>query len=443
MDAMNDTQSQPTSGPEAADTAGGPDEGRQQGPRVTRDQILDTDRLRRTSSGRLVAGVAGGLGRHFDVDPLLFRIAFVALTFTGGAGLLLYAALWLFLPADDGADSPVRLTGETRRFAVIGALALAGLVVLGDLFTGSHWIGWPLALVLLVGVIVVSSRDRDWRGRSQAEKDAVIAQAHAEGDAARASAYARADELTEEKMRAAGFSGGSGGSGTTWEQWPPPRPPMKPRRTGLVLFWPTLALIAIGLGVLAMYDASHPVADGAYPALALTIVAVMLVVGAFVGRAGGLILLGLLTLPPLLVTTVIGNDLTHQGTNRVDRPATAAEVTTGFDFNTGSYELDLTELDAAQQKALDGHHVTVNMKAGDMVVRLPRGLGYHVDADLDLGGQIDVEDHDVAGPAPSVTRTSTHVGPVVDLDLHGKVGRIAVVVGDATQSGTTRWFENN
>ncbi len=40
--------------------------------------------------------------------------------------------------------------------------------------------------------------------------------------------------------------------------------------------------------------AGAPVADAAYPALALATIGAMLVVGAFYGRAGGLILLGLI-----------------------------------------------------------------------------------------------------------------------------------------------------
>ena len=60
---------------------------------------------------------------------------------------------------------------------------------------------------------------------------------------------------------------------------PPPRPTClrpKPRRTGLVLFWPTLALIAIGLGTLGIYDVDNAVLPSAYVALALAITAVML-----------------------------------------------------------------------------------------------------------------------------------------------------------------------
>src|SRR5690606_21529426 len=35
---------------------------------------------------------------YFNVDPAIFRLAFVALTFIGGSGIVLYVLSWLFLP---------------------------------------------------------------------------------------------------------------------------------------------------------------------------------------------------------------------------------------------------------------------------------------------------------------------------------------------------------
>ena len=49
-------------------------------------------RLERSRADRVIGGVCGGLGDYFDVDPVIFRIAFVVLAFVGGAGLLLYPA---------------------------------------------------------------------------------------------------------------------------------------------------------------------------------------------------------------------------------------------------------------------------------------------------------------------------------------------------------------
>ena len=57
-------------------------------------------RLTRSSSDRVLGGVAGGLGRYFDIDPIIFRIGFVVLTIAGGAGVLAYLAAWLLVPDD-------------------------------------------------------------------------------------------------------------------------------------------------------------------------------------------------------------------------------------------------------------------------------------------------------------------------------------------------------
>jgi phage shock protein PspC (stress-responsive transcriptional regulator) len=55
-------------------------------------------RLRLSATDRKVAGVCGGMGEYFELDPVLFRVAFVVLAFAGGLGILLYAALWLVVP---------------------------------------------------------------------------------------------------------------------------------------------------------------------------------------------------------------------------------------------------------------------------------------------------------------------------------------------------------
>ena len=61
--------------------------------------------LRRSRHDRKLFGVAGGLGRYAGVDPLIFRILFVVLTFFGGSGILLYALGWLLLPEDGENES--------------------------------------------------------------------------------------------------------------------------------------------------------------------------------------------------------------------------------------------------------------------------------------------------------------------------------------------------
>jgi phage shock protein PspC (stress-responsive transcriptional regulator) len=108
-------------------------------------------RLTRSTDDRLIGGVAGGLGRYFGIDPIIFRIAFVVLTFFGGVGLLAYVGLLAFVPSDGPAGPQ-----QNRLLAIAGAVALgvAAVVFVGFpvFFLGPILL--PLALVVLVGVLL-------------------------------------------------------------------------------------------------------------------------------------------------------------------------------------------------------------------------------------------------------------------------------------------------
>src|SRR3712207_5821734 len=99
-------------------------------------------RLTRSSTDSMIAGVAGGLGRHLNVDPLAIRIAFVILSFAGGIGVLAYLALLVFVPVDDPSAPPVRWgLARTVGAALVAVAALAFLV--------PNWLWGPHLTVLL------------------------------------------------------------------------------------------------------------------------------------------------------------------------------------------------------------------------------------------------------------------------------------------------------
>ena len=62
--------------------------------------------LRRPIHDRMLTGVAAGLAEYFGVDVRIVRVAFVALTVAGGAGIPLYLAGLLLIP-DEGSDQPI------------------------------------------------------------------------------------------------------------------------------------------------------------------------------------------------------------------------------------------------------------------------------------------------------------------------------------------------
>jgi phage shock protein C len=62
--------------------------------------------LRRARADRMIAGVASGLGRYFDVDPTLVRVIFAAAAvLTGGIALLAYPIMWFVMP-EEPVDAP-------------------------------------------------------------------------------------------------------------------------------------------------------------------------------------------------------------------------------------------------------------------------------------------------------------------------------------------------
>ncbi len=58
--------------------------------------------LRRSRHDRKLGGVLGGFARHFEIDPTVLRVGYVALSVVSAAfpGLLVYMLLWLFIPLE-------------------------------------------------------------------------------------------------------------------------------------------------------------------------------------------------------------------------------------------------------------------------------------------------------------------------------------------------------
>jgi len=58
--------------------------------------------LYKSNTNKKVAGVCGGIGEYFDIDPTLVRLGFVALSFLAGGGLAVYIIAAIIMP-----DRPV------------------------------------------------------------------------------------------------------------------------------------------------------------------------------------------------------------------------------------------------------------------------------------------------------------------------------------------------
>jgi len=60
-------------------------------------------RLYRSNTNKVIAGVCGGIGEYFDIDPVIIRLIWILFLFIG-AGIFAYIIAWIVIP-----KSPKRL----------------------------------------------------------------------------------------------------------------------------------------------------------------------------------------------------------------------------------------------------------------------------------------------------------------------------------------------
>ena len=70
--------------------------------------------LRRSGDDKMLAGVAGGIARYLNADVTLVRVIIAVLALFTGAGVALYGAAWLLIPAD-GPDQTAQTSRPPRR----------------------------------------------------------------------------------------------------------------------------------------------------------------------------------------------------------------------------------------------------------------------------------------------------------------------------------------
>jgi phage shock protein PspC (stress-responsive transcriptional regulator) len=61
---------------------------------------MEPRKLTRSTSDRMVGGVAAGLAEYFGIDPVIARVGFVIATLLSGAGALAYLALLIVVPSE-------------------------------------------------------------------------------------------------------------------------------------------------------------------------------------------------------------------------------------------------------------------------------------------------------------------------------------------------------
>ncbi|OUN01341.1 MAG: hypothetical protein BAA04_03945 [Firmicutes bacterium ZCTH02-B6] len=138
-------------------------------------------RLYRSRTDRILGGVCGGLGRYFDIDPTLVRLAWLVMSLWAGAGVLLYVLAWVLIPREphegwyDDEMGPRRSGNGNGSGQGLGRLLgwllviLGGIVFLRIIGGVLLWVFHPgvLAALLLIaaGLFLLGKRGHNSRVR--------------------------------------------------------------------------------------------------------------------------------------------------------------------------------------------------------------------------------------------------------------------------------------
>jgi signal transduction histidine kinase/phage shock protein PspC (stress-responsive transcriptional regulator) len=158
----------PSPGPGADDTAAEPLRRQHGRHHLLRRSKPQSGPLRRSTTDRLVGGVAGGLAARTGIDATVIRVVFLVLSAAGGTGFSLYMLGWVLIPRE-GDPVSIGRRAMTDRHALAPALAFVtaligilltlqalGLTVAANLI-------WPTSLGL-AGLVIV------WRNAAPDEK---------------------------------------------------------------------------------------------------------------------------------------------------------------------------------------------------------------------------------------------------------------------------------
>ncbi|WP_141012613.1 hypothetical protein [Nocardioides sambongensis] len=288
------------------------------------------------------------------------------------------------------------------------ALAIAGglaaLAIAGDAFGGWDF-PWPLAIVGVIALVVLRKRRQHPGIRDGAPPGA---------GGGPGSGFGQAPGAGIGQTPGAGF-GQTPGAGPheapRYAAYQPEPPPVRdPRRRGPVLFGFAfgLAVLVLGsLGTAQLAGADIPVS--AYPASVVAVCGLMLLVGAFYGRGGGLIPVGLVAAVAAVATLMTGSLDAGQVK---DTPLTAADVEDRYHVSMGEVQLDLSQVEDLDE--LDGRTVEVDVRMGHVLITVPEeGLDVTAVAEIDGGGESrlfgdsrdesDTRTHDGGDDVPELT----------------------------------------
>ena len=398
-------------------------------------------RLSRRTDDRVIAGVASGIAAYLGIEPWVVRIGFIVLTPFGGFGVLAYVIAWLLIPAAGSHESlalaVMRRPSGLRTYIGV-ALVLLAVAILASAFSQPSVI-WAIALIAF-GVFLFRQDPEPPDRRPPAGGEPVPAGAVATAPPASASAAT----TTTEPL---GWASSAGQGATALPAppppvWGPPPPPpdqaaawgapapRAPRRRpflGPLTF--AVALIVTGLAIALDNLDAIDLTIGQVLAVFLTVLGGGLLVGAWWGRAWGLIPIGLLALPLVALTALAGPVPVEGGVaGRVFQPQTPAEVRSSYRLAGGELILDLSKVRFGPGQP----PIQASVAGGRLLVVVPDEVAAEIRGrvgvgNLDLLGHVDTGAQvDSTVTEPAVKAPAKGAAATVKLDLMAGYGVIEV-----------------
>ena len=121
------------------------------------------NKLYRSRESSVIAGVCGGMGEYFNIDPVIVRIIFILLMLPYGIGLLIYIFAWIMVPLRPNGLEVEQVESidrkQMRKYLPGLLLIFVGLIIL--LSRLWDWVSfaflWPLALIILGAYLIYRS----------------------------------------------------------------------------------------------------------------------------------------------------------------------------------------------------------------------------------------------------------------------------------------------
>ncbi|MFI1013687.1 PspC domain-containing protein [Streptomyces sp. NPDC020965] len=399
------------------------------------------------SRQKMLGGVCGGLGRYFDIDPVIFRIVIGVLGVTGGVGLIFYGFAWLLIPLEDEEENEARrlLTGRVEG-AALTALFLA-LIGCG-LFLTMLNSGGTLTFAAMLGLAVSGAAVWSLRRRSVTPDSGPL-------DAATAHAVAEAPPETKappapdspswwrDPVTKDGTTGpptgylwgpddGADPTGAAQEKGPSSAGTPGPRCIGGTVF--TLAMVAGFLGIRLSWE-TGPLGTSIQIGLvcALGVFGLGMVISSFLGRTGfGTTLMTAITAVLLAGAAALPKQITTEWARTEWNPSSITTVQPRYELGAGIATLDLSTLTVPGGQTVS---TGAEVGAGRLKVLIPKdaSVKLQVEAgfgDIKLPGEAKKNDIDISPdqkrqltlPAPKGAKPSG----TLELSLEVGVGQVEV-----------------